>query len=127
MALTSESSSADFVNINLRASGAVLYGHRFNDVSLRHSHQASDGGWRCAARRRPARSRSTLMPTPVQWMLCPSGCSACRFPAAVTPAPGSRWRRRRPTQLRRAQTRWPKPNWLADASSAKGVTSANWK
>ena len=50
--LTNESSGADFVNINLRAGEAVLYGHRFHDVTLRA--QPSGQRWRLALRSKEA-------------------------------------------------------------------------
>ena len=50
--LTSESSSADFVNINVRATEAVVFGQRFNDVTLRA--QPSGQRWRLALRSKEA-------------------------------------------------------------------------
>ena len=50
--LNSESTSADFVNINLRANEAVLYAHRFNDVILRA--QPVGQRWRLAIRSKEA-------------------------------------------------------------------------
>ena len=117
--LTSESSSADFVNINLRASEAVLYGHRFNDVSLRA--QPSGQRWRLALRKQEATGAiaSTPMPTPVQWMLCPSGCSACRSGGGDT-APGSPLAPATPNAAAQGSTRWPKLELVADAFVSEG-------
>lgn len=50
--LNSDSTSADFVNINLRATEAVLYAHRFNDVTLRA--QPVGQRWRLALRSKEA-------------------------------------------------------------------------
>ena len=50
--LTSESSSADFVNINVRATEAVVFGQRFNDVTLRV--QPTGQRWRLALRSKEA-------------------------------------------------------------------------
>ncbi len=50
--LTSESSSADFVNINLRANEAIVLGQRFNDVTLRA--QPTNQRWRLALRSKEA-------------------------------------------------------------------------
>ena len=50
--LTSESSSADFVNINVRATEAIVFGQRFNDVSLRA--QPTGQRWRLALRSKEA-------------------------------------------------------------------------
>jgi uncharacterized protein (TIGR02099 family) len=50
--LNSDSTSADFVNINLRANEAVLYAHRFNDVTLRA--QPVGQRWRLALRSKEA-------------------------------------------------------------------------
>ena len=50
--LTAESTSADFVNINVRATEAVVFGQRFNDVSLRV--QPSGQRWQLALRSKEA-------------------------------------------------------------------------
>ena len=50
--LTNESTSADFVNINVRATEAVVFGQRFNDVSLRA--QPTAQRWRLALRSKEA-------------------------------------------------------------------------
>ena len=50
--LTSESTSADFVNINVRATEAVVFGQRFNDVTLRA--QPTGQRWRLALRSKEA-------------------------------------------------------------------------
>ncbi len=50
--LPSESSSADFVNVNLRATEAILYAHKFNDVTLRV--QPAGQRWRLALRSKEA-------------------------------------------------------------------------
>ena len=50
--LPSESSSADFVSINLRATEAILYAHKFNDVTLRA--QPTGQRWRLALRSKEA-------------------------------------------------------------------------
>lgn len=50
--LTSESTSADFVNINVRATEAVVFGQRFNDVALRA--QPTGQRWRLALRSKEA-------------------------------------------------------------------------
>ena len=56
--LPSESSSADFVNINLRATEAVLYAHKFNDVTLRA--QPTGQRWRLALRSKEATGTISL-------------------------------------------------------------------
>ena len=50
--LPSESASADFVNVNLRATEAILYAHKFNDVTLRV--QPTAQRWRLALRSKEA-------------------------------------------------------------------------
>lgn len=50
--LTNESTSADFVNINVRAAEAVVFGQRFNDVTLRA--QPTGQRWRLALRSKEA-------------------------------------------------------------------------
>ena len=50
--LPSESSNADFVNVNLRATEAILYAHKFNDVTLRV--QPAGQRWRLALRSKEA-------------------------------------------------------------------------
>ncbi len=50
--LTGDASSADFVNINLRANEAIVFGQRFNDVTLRA--QPSNQRWRLALRSKEA-------------------------------------------------------------------------
>ena len=50
--LTNESTSADFVNINVRATEAIVFGQRFNDVSLRA--QPTGQRWRLALRSKEA-------------------------------------------------------------------------
>ena len=50
--LTAESTSADFVNINVRATEAAVFGQRFNDVSLRV--QPTGQRWRLALRSKEA-------------------------------------------------------------------------
>jgi uncharacterized protein YhdP len=50
--LTSESNSADFVNINVRATEAIALGQRFNDVILRA--QPAGQRWRLALRSKEA-------------------------------------------------------------------------
>lgn len=56
--LPSESSSADFVNINLRATEAILYAHKFNDVTLRA--QPTGQRWRLALRSKEATGTISL-------------------------------------------------------------------
>ncbi len=56
--LPSESTSADFVNINLRATEAVLYAHKFNDVTLRA--QPTGQRWRLALRSKEATGTISL-------------------------------------------------------------------
>ncbi len=56
--LPSESASADFVNINLRATEAVLYAHKFNDVTLRA--QPTGQRWRLALRSKEATGTISL-------------------------------------------------------------------
>ena len=56
--LTSESSSADFVNINVRATEAVVFGQRFNDVTLRA--QPTGQRWRLALRSKEATGAISL-------------------------------------------------------------------
>ena len=50
--LPAESTSADFVSVNLRATEAILYAHKFNDVTLRV--QPSGKRWRLALRSKEA-------------------------------------------------------------------------
>ena len=50
--LTNESTSADFVNINVRATEVVVFGQRFNDVTLRA--QPTGQRWRLALRSKEA-------------------------------------------------------------------------
>ncbi len=56
--LTAESTSADFVNINVRAAEAILFGQRFNDVALRA--QPSGQRWRLALRSKEATGAISL-------------------------------------------------------------------
>ena len=56
--LPSETSSADFVNINVRATEAVLYAHKFNDVTLRA--QPTGQRWSLALRSREATGTISL-------------------------------------------------------------------
>jgi uncharacterized protein (TIGR02099 family) len=50
--LTSESGNADFVNVNVRATEAIVFGQRINDVQLRA--QPSGQRWRLALRSKEA-------------------------------------------------------------------------
>ena len=56
--LPGESNSADFVNINMRAMEAVLYAHKFNDVTLRA--QPTGQRWRLALRSKEATGTISL-------------------------------------------------------------------
>ena len=56
--LPSESTSADFVNVNLRATEAILYAHKFNDVTLRV--QPAGQRWRLALRSKEATGAISL-------------------------------------------------------------------
>lgn len=56
--LTNESTSADFVNINVRATEAVVFGQRFNDVTLRA--QPTGQRWRLALRSKEATGAISL-------------------------------------------------------------------
>jgi len=118
--LTSESSSADFVNINLRASEAVLYGHRFNDVSLRA--QPSGQRWRLALRSKEATGAIALDTHADTGAVDAVSIRLQRlsFPAAVTPAPGSPLAPATANAAAQGSTRWPKLELVADAFVSEG-------
>ncbi len=118
--LTSESNSADFVNINLRASEAVLYGHRFNDVSLRA--QPSGQRWRLALRSKEATGAIALDTQAETGAVDAVSIRLQRlsFPAAVTPAPGSPLAASTAGATTQDSSRWPKLDLVADAFVSEG-------
>lgn len=128
--LNAESASADFVNINLRAGEAVLYGHRFNDVSLRA--QPSGQRWRLALRSKEATGVIALdthtdgaaveaIAVRLQRLSFPGAVAgapgtpplsgaAAGAPATTPPAPSSA----------PESTRWPKLDLTADSFVSDG-------
>lgn len=117
--LNTDSLSADFVNVNLRADEAALYGHRFNDVTLRA--QPSGQRWRLALRSREATGAIALdtaadsgtidaVTIRLQRLSIPQPVSA------TNPAPGTT----SSSTVAGATTRWPKLELIADSFVSDG-------
>ena len=111
--LTNESTSADFVNINVRATEAVVFGQRFNEVSLRA--QPTGQRWRLALRSKEATGLISLDTDPktnavdavsvrLQRLSLPASAHAT---AAQTTGTGE-------------NVRWPKLDLTADSFLSEG-------
>jgi len=118
--LTNESSGADFVNINLRAGEAVLYGHRFHDVTLRA--QPSGQRWRLALRSKEATGAIALDTQAESGTVDAVSIRLQRlsFPSAVAPAPGSPLAPSTANAASQGPTRWPKLDLVADTFVSEG-------
>ncbi len=120
--LNSESTSADFVNINLRANEAVLYAHRFNDVSLRA--QPVGQRWRLALRSKEATGAIALDTNADTGVVDAISVRLQRlsFPTPVAQAVGAA----AATPVAAAETalvesgRWPKLDLVADSFVSEG-------
>ena len=111
--LTSESGSADFVNINVRATEAVVFGQRFNDVMLRA--QPSGQRWRLALRSKEATGVISLDTDAKTGLVDAVAVRLQRFslPTSVA-ASGAQ------TMGTDASVRWPKLDLTADSFVSDG-------
>ena len=111
--LTSESGSADFVNINVRATEAVVFGQRFNDVMLRA--QPSGQRWRLALRSKEATGVISLDTDAKTGVVDAVAVRLQRFslPTSVA-ASGAQ------TMGTDANVRWPKLDLTADSFVSDG-------
>jgi len=115
--LNSESSSADFVNINLRAAEAVLYANMFHDVTLRA--QPVGQRWRLALRSKEATGAIALDTDPDSGAIDAVSVRLQRFslPATVVaPTAGSAT----VTTAGTNEQRWPKLELVADSFVSDG-------
>ena len=111
--LTSESSSADFVNINVRATEAVVFGQRFNDVSLRA--QPTGQRWRLALRSKEATGVISLDTDPKTNAVDAVAVRLQRLSLPVSvPATGAQ------TTGTDENVRWPKLDLTADSFLSDG-------
>ncbi|MBL8309182.1 MAG: hypothetical protein JNL19_02055 [Burkholderiales bacterium] len=115
--LNSDSQSADFVNVSLRADEAVLYGHRFNDVTLRA--QPSGQRWRLALRSREATGAIALDMAPDSGAVDAVAIRLQRLsiPQAIPVASSAMTTPGAPTA---ASARWPKLDLVADSFLSDG-------
>ena len=115
---TAEATRGEFIDINLRAGEAVLYGHRFHDVSLRA--QPSGQRWRLALKSREASGVIALdtdaasgavdaVAIRLQRLTFPTPVTATSESAAASSA-----------ATRDASNRWPKLDLVADSFVSDG-------
>jgi uncharacterized protein (TIGR02099 family) len=115
----SDSRSADFVNINLRAAEAVVFGQRFNDVNLRA--QPANQRWRLALRSKEATGAISLDTDPVSGAVEAVAVRLQRLsiPASVV-AQGAQSAQTAQTIGVESNVRWPKLDLTADSFISDG-------
>lgn len=118
--LNSESTSADFVSINLRASEAVLYAHRFNDVTLRA--QPVGQRWRLAIRSKEATGAIALDTNPDTGAVDAISVRLQRlsFPTPVVQPAGANVAAPATSASAAETVHWPKLDLVADAFISEG-------
>ncbi len=116
--LPSESTSADFVNVNLRATEAILYAHKFNDVTLRV--QPVGQRWRLALRSKEATGVISLDTSPDTGVVDAVAIRLQRF-SWPTPVPNSALVNATEKSPAGADNqRWPKLDLTADVFVSDG-------
>ncbi len=116
--LPSESASADFVNVNLRATEAILYAHKFNDVTLRA--QPVGQRWRLALRSKEATGVISLDTAPETGTVDAVAIRLQRF-SWPTPVPNSALvSATEKASLSADNQRWPKLELTADVFVSEG-------
>ena len=116
--LPSESTSADFVNVNLRATEAILYAHKFNDVTLRV--QPVGQRWRLALRSKEATGVISL-DTAADTGVVESVLIRLQRLSWPTPVPNSALVNATETASPSADNqRWPKLDLTADVFVSEG-------
>ncbi len=111
--LTNESASADFVNINVRATEAVVFGQRFNDVSLRA--QPTGQRWRLALRSKEATGLISLDTDPKT-----NAVDAVAVRLQRLSLPASAQATGAQTTGTEENVRWPKLDLTADSFLSEG-------
>ena len=116
--LPSESTSADFVNVNLRATEAILYAHKFNDVTLRV--QPAGQRWRLALRSKEATGIISLDTAPDTGVVDAVAIRLQRFSWPI-PVPNSTLASATGTVSPSAENqRWPTLDLTADVFVSEG-------
>ena len=111
--LTSDASSADFVNINLRANEAIVFGQRFNEVTLRA--QPTNQRWRLALRSKEATGVISLDTDAKSGAIDAVAVRLQRFSL-----PSSAASQGAQTTGTDANVRWPKLDLTADSFVSEG-------